>query len=281
MIPVRALLAALALVWALAVSAEIAVPALKSRVTDQTATLSAQQQASLEQSLAAFEARKGSQIAVLIVSTTQPESIEQYSLRVAEQWQIGRRKIDDGALLVIAKDDRALRIEVGYGLEGALNDATAKRIISETIAPRLKQNDFYGGVAAGVEQMVKVVDGEPLLAPATRPDGDGAGLQSYLAVIFMITLFVGEVTRAMLGRLPGALVTGGLVSLLAWFLIGGIVLTATVGIVALLFTLMGGALGRGVGGGLGGGLGGGFGSRGGGFSGGGGSFGGGGASGRW
>ena len=279
MMLIRALLAAFALAWACAATAEIAVPALKSRVTDQTATLSAQQQDSLEQSLAAFETRKGSQIAVLIVPTTQPESIEQYSLRVAEQWQIGRSKIDDGALLVIAKDDRALRIEVGYGLEGALNDATAKRIISETIVPRLKENDFYGGVVAGLEQMMKVVDGEPLPAAASRPAGDGTGLQSYIAVIFMITLFVGEVSRAMLGRLPGALVTGGLVSLLAWFLVGGIALTATVGIVALLFTLMGGALGRGVGGGLGGG--GGFGSRGGGFSGGGGSFGGGGASGRW
>ena len=274
MMLIRVLLAAFVLAWACAATAEIAVPVLNSRVTDQTATLSVQQQASLEQSLAAFETRKGSQIAVLMVSTTQPESIEQYSLRVAEQWQLGRSKIDDGALLVIAKDDRALRIEVGYGLEGALNDATAKRIISETITPRFKQNDFYGGIVAGVEQMVKVVDGEPLPAPASRPDGDGAGIQSYFAVIFMITLFVGEVSRALLGRLPGALVTGGLVSLLAWLLVGGMVLAVTVGIVALLFTLMGGALGRGVGGGLGGG--GGFGSRGGG-----GGFGGGGASGRW
>ncbi len=256
-------------------------PTLKSRVTDQTGTLSAQQQASLEQSLAAFETRKGSQIAVLVVPTTQPESIEQYSLRVAEQWKIGRSKIDDGALLVIAKDDRALRIEVGYGLEGALNDATAKRIVSETIEPRFKKSDFYGGIVAGIDQMMKVVDGEPLPAPARRPDGDGGGIQSYFPIIFMITLFIGEASRAMLGRLPGAVVTGGLVSLLAWFLVGGIALAAVVGIVAALFTLMGGTLGRGMGGGLGGG--GGFGSRGGGFSGGGGGggFGGGGASGRW
>jgi len=277
----RALLVVLALAWAGAATAEVAVPVLKSRVTDITGTLSPAQQTSLEQRLAEFEARKGSQIAVLIVATTKPETIEQYALRVAEQWKIGRAKLDDGALLVIAKDDRALRIEVGYGLEGALNDATAKRIVSEIIVPRFKQNDFAGGIAAGVEQMIKVVDGEPLPAPAARPAGDGGGIQKYFPVIFIITLLVGEASRAMLGRLPGAFVTGGIVSLLAWFLVGGIVLAVIVGFVASLFTLMGGLPGRGMGG-FGGGLGGGgFGGRGGGFGGGGGSFGGGGASGRW
>ena len=278
MVFLRVLLVALVLSSSGRVTAEVAVPALKARVTDQTATLTAAQLASLEQTLAAFEARKGSQIAVLIVPTTGGETIEQYALRVAEQWRIGRDKVDDGAILVIAKDDRTLRIEVGYGLEGALNDATCKRIVSEIIVPRFKQNDFSGGIAAGITQMVKVVDGEPLPAPLPASARDGASIQHYFPIIFMITLVLGELTRAALGRLPGAFVTGGLVFMLAWFLIGGLLLASAVGVVASLFTLVGGALGRGMGGGFGGG---GFGGRGGGFSGGGGSFGGGGASGRW
>ncbi len=138
----RAVLAALLLLTAAAVGAEVAVPRLEHRVTDLTATLGAAVAADLEQRLAAFEARKGSQVAVLMVATTAPETIEQYALRVAEQWKLGRAGIDDGALLVIAKDDRALRIEVGYGLEGALNDATAKRIVSDIIVPYFKRGDF-------------------------------------------------------------------------------------------------------------------------------------------
>jgi uncharacterized protein len=281
MTTLRAIFALCALLWAGVALAEVAVPARVSRVTDQTGTLSAAEKHSLEQQLAAFEQRKGSQIVVLMVPSTQPETIEQYSLRVAEQWQIGRTKVDDGALLVVAKDDRTLRIEVGYGLEGVLNDATAERIVSDTIAPYFKQNDFYGGIVAGTAQMMKVVDGEPLPAPARGPRGEGGGLQKLFPVIFVITLLVSEASRAMFGRVPGAVVTGGIVSVLAWFLVSGVVVAATVGIVAFLFTLMGGLPGRGLGG-FGGGLGGGgFGGRGGGFSGGGGSFGGGGASGRW
>ena len=134
-------------------------------MTDLTETLTPDQTAKLEQKLAAFEARKGSQIAVLIVPTTQPEAIEQYSIRVAEQWKLGRKGVDDGALLLVAKDDRALRIEVGYGLEGALPDAIAKRIIEDIIVPRFKTGDFYGGIDAGVDAMIKVVDGEPLPPP--------------------------------------------------------------------------------------------------------------------
>src|SRR6202045_418577 len=117
--------------WSFAAAADVAVPPLSGRVVDQTGTLSSGDIASLTQTLKNLEARKGSQIAVLIVPTTQPETIEQYSIRVAEAWKIGRKKIDDGALMVVAKDDRRLRIEGGYGLEAALNDATAKRIIDE------------------------------------------------------------------------------------------------------------------------------------------------------
>ena len=125
-----------------------------ARVSDATGTLSIEQKQSLESTLTALEQRKGSQVAVLFVATTQPEAIEQYSIRVAEAWKIGRKKIDDGALLVIAKNDRHLRIEVGYGLEGALNDATSKRIIDEIITPRFRNGDFAGGVSAGIDRMI-------------------------------------------------------------------------------------------------------------------------------
>jgi uncharacterized protein len=253
---------------------------LTGRVTDQTATLSAEQKAVLEQTLQAFEARKGSQLAILIVPTTAPETIEQYALRVAEQWKLGRKKIDDGAVLVIAKTDRALRIEVGYGLEGALNDATSKRIISEIITPRFKQGDFYGGITAGVDQIIRVIDGEPLPAPSGTRAGGTADLQQYVPVIFILALVIGGVLRAVLGRFPGALVTGGVVAVLAWLFAGAVSIALVAGVIALLFTLLGGGMGGlGVGGYRGGFGTGGFG--GGGFGGGGGGFGGGGASGRW
>ncbi len=142
------------------------IPPLAARVTDLTGTLTAAERAQLEARLAEFEARKGAQIAVLIVPTTQPEEIEQYSIRVVDAWKLGREKPDDGALLLVAKEDRTLRIEVGRGLEGALTDLVSKRIIADTITPQFRQGDFAGGIDAGVEQMIRVVDGEPL--PAAR-----------------------------------------------------------------------------------------------------------------
>ena len=266
--------------------AQIAVPPLTGRVTDQTATLSAEQKTALEQTLQAFEARKGSQLAVLIVPTTAPETIEQYALRVAEQWKLGRKKIDDGAILVIAKTDRALRIEVGYGLEGALNDASSKRIISEIITPPLKQGDFYGGITAGVDRIIRVIDGEPLPAPNGKPAGGSADIQQYFPVIFIVALVIGGVLRSVLGRFPGALATGGAVAAVAWSFAGALSIALGAGVLALLFTLLSGGIGgRGIGGhhgrfgtrGFGrGGFGGG-----GGFGGMGGGFGGGGASGRF
>lgn len=285
----RAICLTLALCWSLNIQAQIAVPTLSGRVTDETATLSVEQKAALEQTLQTFEARKGTQIAVLMVPTTAPESIEQYALRVAEQWKLGRKKVDDGAVLVVAKADRALRIEVGYGLEGALNDATSERIISEIIAPRFKQGDFYGGLTAGVDQIIRVANGEPLPAPADRPVQGTVGIVQYLPVIFILALIVGGVLRAMLGRLPGALVTGAAVAVIAWLFVGVITSSLIAGVIALLFTLVSGGMGgggygrRGYGmAGIGAGaLGGGGFSAGGGFSGGGGGFGGGGASGRF
>src|SRR5689334_19319167 len=144
------------------------IPPLKARVTDLTGTLSAQQRDALEQTLAEFEKRKGAQIAVLMVPTTEPETIDQYAVRVEEAWKLGRKGVDDSALLVIAKNGRHLRIEVGYGLEGALPDAIAKRIIDNDITPRFKQGDFYGGIRAGVDRIMRVVEGEKLPPPAAH-----------------------------------------------------------------------------------------------------------------
>src|SRR6478672_4212220 len=161
----RACILALAMCWAFAAAADVAVPPLSGRVVDQTGTLSSGDIASLTETLKSLEARKGSQVAVLIVPTTEPETIEQYSIRVAEAWKIGRKKIDDGALLVIAKNDRHLRIEVGYGLEGALTDATTKRIIDEDITPKFKAGDFGGGISAGIDRIIRIVNGEKLPEP--------------------------------------------------------------------------------------------------------------------
>lgn len=260
----------LMLCWSFLVGAQVAVPPLTGRVTDQTATLTADQTANLEQILRTFEAKKGTQLALLIVPSTQPEAIEQYALRVAEQWKLGRKKVDDGAILVVAKTDRALRIEVGYGLEGVLNDATSKRIISEIITPRFKQGDFYGGIAAGLDQMIRVIDGEPLPTPNAQPIGGVTDIQQYGPLVFILALVIGSVLRPVLGRFPGALVTGGVVAVIAWLVAGALLIALGAGVMALLFTLVGGGMG-----------GYGMGGHRGGFGRGGGGFGGGGASGRW
>jgi uncharacterized protein len=173
----RACILALVLCWAFAARADVAVPPLTARVVDQTATLSGSDIAALTQRLKDLEVRKGSQIAVLIVPTTAPETIEQYSIRVAEAWKIGRKKIDDGALLVVAKDDHKLRIEVGYGLEGALTDITTQRIIDEVITPKFRSGDFAGGISGGIDRIIAVVDGEPLPAPVQRNSGTSGSIE--------------------------------------------------------------------------------------------------------
>lgn len=270
---------------AFAAWAQVAVPPLTGRVVDLTATLTREQTAALERMLQAFEARKGSQLAVLVVPSTAPEAIEQYSLRVAEQWKLGRKKVDDGAVLVVAKDDRALRIEVGYGLEGALNDATASRIIREIIAPRFKEGDYFGGVSAGLDRMIRVIDGEPLPAPSRSAPGAAEGIGQLIPVLLVVALIGGGVLRAMLGRFPGALATGGAVGVLAWLLASTLAVALIAAVIAFVFTLLGTFGGHRGYGGIPGGFGrGGFGGGGlggGGFRGGGGGFGGGGASGRW
>lgn len=279
----KALAVALLLGIVLAAQAQVAVPPI-GRVVDQTGTLSAEQKASLERMLEAFETRRGSQLAVLMVRTTGGEAIEQYALRVAEQWKLGRKGVDDGALLAIAKDDRAMRLEVGYGLEGALNDATAKRIIAEVITPRFREGDFFGGISAGLDRMIKVIDGEPLPEPARSAPAVDGGVFQLLPVLLIAALVVGGVLRAILGRALGSMATGGAVGFLAWMLAGTLFIGIIAGVIAFIVTLGGGSgVGRRYGGfpgGFGGGWGGG-GLGGGGFRGGGGGFGGGGASGRW
>lgn len=274
------------LFFALGVVAQVAVPPLLGRVTDQTGTLTAEQQATLEQTLAAFEARKGTQIVILLLPTTAPEEIEPFAMRVAEAWKIGRKKVDDGAIMVVAKNDHALRIEVGYGLEGALSDIITKRIIEETMLPHFRQDDYYGGLQAGVAQIIQVADGEPLPDVAPRTADAFASVRDYAPFLVVMALAVGGILRSVLGRLPGALVAGAVVGAVAWFMAGALVVAVLAGLAAMVFTLFGGRITpRGLGGpgglgGLGGGSsGGGFG--GGGFRGGGGGFGGGGASGRW
>jgi len=290
----RAVIVALLLGWAASAFADVAVPPLSGRVVDQTGTLSSGDVAALTQKLRDFEARKGSQVAVLLVPTTAPETIEQYSIRVAEAWKIGRKKVDDGAILVVAKDDHKLRIEVGYGLEGALTDVTARRIIDEIITPKFKAGDFAGGIAAGVDRILGVIDGEPL--PKPEPQQSFAGGEDRFDILFnpiiiFAVLVAGSVLRSALGRLIGSVATGGVVGALVWFTLGSLAFSLLSAVIAFAFAMFAGSIAssNGRSGGWSGGLGGGGGSfsgssgssDSGSFSGGGGSFGGGGASGSW
>ncbi|HZX31425.1 MAG TPA: YgcG family protein [Rhodocyclaceae bacterium] len=284
--------------------AEVAVPALKARVTDLTGTLSAEQLGSLENQLKEIEGKNGSQMAVLLVPTTQPETIEQYSIRVAEAWKLGKKDVDNGVLVLVAKNDRKVRIEVGYGLEGAIPDASAKRVIAEDISPRFKAGDFAGGLQAGIKQLAGLVDAETgtaeqpsysCAAPddsppiqdapaAAQPPADltfGDRVAGYLrdmpVWIIVVLVIVGTLIRCAIGPFFGGLTMGSVVGAGAWFAWGTVEAALFGGIVAFIFVLVGlenwismafeGSSGSG--------------SSGGSFSGGGGSFGGGGASGSW
>lgn len=258
--------------------AELAtIPALQTHVTDLTQTLTAEQQSLLEAKLTSFEQQKGSQIAVLIVATTQPEVIEQYSIRVTDVWKLGREKQDDGLLLLVAKDDRKMRIEVGRGLEGAIPDLIAKRIISEIMQPHFKQGDFYGGIDNAVDRLIGLVAGEQLPAP-TLPDTRAKSFENLLPLLLFGGLVLGGVLRTVFGNFMGGVLNGGAIGVLAWLLGGGVLAAIVFGMVAFFFTLMGSAS-SGYGGSSRGGHSGG--GSGGWSGGGGGSFGGGGASGGW
>ena len=262
--------------------AEVAVPELKSRITDTTNTLTTEQISQLEQSLAALEQSKGSQLAVLIVPTTKPEAIEEYSLRVVDKWKLGRKDVDDGVLLLIAKNDRKMRIEVGYGLEGAITDFSAGRIIKEYISPEFRQGHFYGGIVAGVEQLSRLIRGELLPEPTTNQgiDEDSSAIPFIIFAASFLTPFLTSIFGRMLS--VSIIALGG--SLFVWLTTQNLFFTL---IAAVFLTLLSSILSAPRissyrdGGGHGGGFGGGFSGGGGGFSGGGGGFGGGGASGGW
>jgi uncharacterized protein len=281
---VKALMIAALLLSAPSAGADIAVPPLESRIIDLTGTLPTDLTVELEQRLASFEAKKGGQLVVLVVPTTQPETIEQYSIRVAESWKLGRKGVDDGVLLLVAKNDRTLRIEVGYGLEGALPDATAKRIIEEIIAPKFRQGNFAGGVVAGVERILNVIDGEPLPPPHFKPgNNSGRGMDAVLENIvpILIGLVVfGKVLQSMFGRLIGATVMSTVAGFIGWLFFSSLIVALFISLLIFFLSLFSNAGGGIYRGGRGDWSGGNFGGSGG-FGGGGGGFGGGGASGRW
>ena len=254
----------------------VAVPELKAHVTDLTQTLSTVQQSQLDAKLMAFDQQKGSQIAVLIVPTTEPEAIEQYSIRVVDIWKLGRKKVDDGVLILVAKNDRKMRIEVGYGLEGAIPDLYAKRIIDEIMKPKFRQGDYYGGINDASDAIVKLISGEALPAPASASSSAGNNSPAPLAII-LFAIIVGAILRAVLGGFRAGIVTGGVTGLLMWLFTGAIFFGVISAIAVFIATVVGITNFASGGGGFGG-------SSSGGSSwgvGGGGGFGGGGASGDW
>ncbi|WP_240096103.1 TPM domain-containing protein [Thermomonas flagellata] len=276
--------------WAQALAA---IPPLRGPVVDTTGTLDAASVQALEAQARALQQRKGAQLQVLIVPTTRPETIEQYAVRAFEAFRLGRKGVDDGVLLVVAKDDRRARIEVGYGLEGAIPDIAAGRVIQEYLVPRFRQGDYAGGLREATAQLVRLVDGEPLPPPvAAHATGDEpSGLRLALGVL--AALVAARVATSLLGFLPALLcgmagaVVGGAVG---WWVSSSQVGAALGAMGGMLLGLNAGdrgggrfASGRDWGGfgGWGGGGGFGGGGGGGGWSGGGGLSGGGGASGGW
>ena len=291
--------------WAVQAQAVLPVPALSARIIDQTATLGAEERQALEARLQALEEKSGSQVVVLMVPTTAPEDIASYAFRVASTWKIGRRDVGDGLLVVVAKNDRRMRIEVARKLEGAIPDLAAARIIDQAMAPRFREGDYAGGIGAALDQIGARIADEALPAPTPRAAARDQGFDlSELAIfLFFGVMVAAPVVRRLFGGRFGSVVMGGGTGALAYLLTTSALLAGGAGIAALLLTLLsnsrggsgkggrggggpfigGGGLGGGLGGGFGGGRSGGFGGGGGGgfSSGGGGSFGGGGASGGW
>ena len=294
----------LALAWLVAAAQGVlAVPELTARVIDQTGTLDEIQRKGLDEKLAAFEQKKGTQIVVLLIATTQPEDIASYANRVANAWKIGRKQVGDGVLLIVAKNDRKVRIEVAKTLEGAVPDLAARQIIETAITPNFRKDDYAAGLQAAADQLIARVGGEALPAPpaartaAQSGSGSGGGFDWTDLLFFGVLAvpIVGGLLRNMLGRPLGSLAAGGGIGALALVLTSSVVVAVIAGVIALMFTLLsGGLFGGGRRGGFGGGPwistggaggGGGWSSGGGGSggfsSGGGGDFGGGGASGDW
>jgi uncharacterized protein len=279
--------------WEAGTDGLLPIPPLSAHVTDLTQTLSASEKQALDEKLTDWEARTTNQLAVLMVPTTQPEPIEAYSIRVAEKWQIGRKGKDNGVLFLVAKNDKKMRIEVGYGLEGVLTDATSRRIIAESVAPLFREGQFAAGIDAGVDRIIATVaEGKPLPPRETsnvnvRPSSRHFDFGTMLLILFIIVPIVGTVLRSIFGRLLGSTVGAGIVGTAAWFVAGSLLIGGIAAVVGFLVMIFAGAAstmaGRRGGVFLPGGFGGGGfgGGGGGGWSGGGGTFGGGGASGGW
>lgn len=249
----------------------VPLPTLAARVTDLTATLTPAQRAALEASATAIQREKGSQVAILILPSTQPETIEQFGIRLAEAWKIGRGGVDDGVIVIVAKADRKMRIEVGYGLEGAIPDAVAKRIVADVMAPRFREGDFAGGLNEAVVAIGKIVGGEALPDPPLAEEFPNANLDN--GFWLLVILFFAGILRSFLG-VVGSVLAAGLAAAAAWWVFGSWTIALIVAAIVFVFSFA-----RAGSGGLGSG---GFSSSGGGgFSGGGGGFGGGGASGSW
>ena len=275
--------------WSLPLSAQALqpLPPATSPLQDRAGVLGAAERQRLAATLQGIEAKHGSQVAILIVRTTAPEPIEAYSIRVVDHWKIGREGVDDGVLILLAVDDRRMRIEVGRGLEGAIPDAIAKRIIEERMAPAFRSGDYAGGLSAALAAIESKHAGESLPPPdSARSRADGSDLETLITMGVLVSIFGGGILRSMFGRLLGSGLTAAMVGAGVWWLSGVVVLALIASVLALLFVLsmgrgghvIGGGGGWGHGTGRGGGWGGG---GGGGWSGGGGGFGGGGASGGW
>ncbi|HXV78660.1 MAG TPA: TPM domain-containing protein [Candidatus Binatia bacterium] len=298
----RTLFAGLALLLAptiFCLALALDVPPLRGRINDYAGLIPVDRARALEERLARFEAETGHQIAVLTIPSLEGDSLEDFSIRVAESWKIGKKGFDNGAILLVARDDRRLRIEVGYGLEGVMPDAIASRIIRDVITPRFRSGDYAGGIEGGVDAILKVTRGEKLpTRPASeRTASQAASLMTILMITAMLALFIGLTRRRLLSGALGGAASGLATTLFASGGLGFVLFPALV--VGALLGAVGAALGTGTagnqwvgrprsrqgdwGGGVfpGGFGGGGFGGGGGGFSGGGGGFGGGGASGSW
>jgi uncharacterized protein len=276
----------------------IAVPKLTARVIDQTGSLTAAERDALEAKLAAFEQKRGSQVAVLLVPSIGPEAIEEFAGRVTDAWQLGRKGIDDGVLFVVAKQERKMRIHTGRGVQGTLTDALSRRIIADLVAPHFRTGDFTGGIDAGVNAIIRAIEGEELALPAVKKSAQKVDTLSshsnFLWMAFFLVPIVAVILRSLVGRFFGAGLTSGATGLAAWFIFGSIAFGIVAAVLAFIFTLFtgsgmtpgarrGGSGGGWIptgGGGWSSGGSGGFGG-GGGFSGGGGGFDGGGASGNW
>lgn len=230
---IRALLVTLTLCWSLTVQATASVPALTGHVIDQTSTLSAQQQRTLEHTLQSYVEQKGRHFVVLVIPTPAPESIEHYAMRVSDQWQLGYNNLANGVLLVVAWDSLSAHIEVGYGLQNKLNNAMRERIAIEIMAPYFRQGDFYGGIMTGVDQLIRVMDGNSLSTP-----DNALGFQPFFPIIIVVAWLIGSGLRSVMGRFPCAIATGGITAFLVWFFVGTLPVAMITGLLAMLLTLL-------------------------------------------